>query len=530
MENQAVYLKQDVVAEPLFNQWYAWSYLISPPSAAMYVENLHIKTMQSFITAPQVHISALKNPKMTGGPFINYGADRVADIKLLLEKTKKSQLLELSKAIKELKVLLSKAEGYSLEPLYQEVPEALRGYVELIYDLDNRSAFRFLEGLLYHSPYYDVSSQSIALSVIDSDDRPFALSTPRIEDENSLHLQIPFHASVLDELFRMHHQPAPREEIRKKLGIPIVKEALFNSFFTEEAPLSHSAAITNDDVRIRYFGHACLLIETREVTILCDPLLSYRHAKAGDSYTLVDLPETIDYILITHNHQDHCMFETLLQLRHKTKTVIVPKNNGGELVDPSLKLVLQNIGFKDVREIDVMETLEFNGGFIQGFPFLGEHGDLSILTKMAYHIQAQGRSVLIAADSNNIEPRIYEHLQRILKSGIDILFLGMECEGAPISWIYSPLLTQPLPRKMDQSRRLNGSDCERAIGIVDTLQPQQVYVYAMGQEPWLSFIMATHYTAQSPAIVESNKLIELCRDRGITAERLCEQKEILLTP
>ena len=30
-----VYLKRNVMIEPLFNQWYAWSYLIAPATAAL---------------------------------------------------------------------------------------------------------------------------------------------------------------------------------------------------------------------------------------------------------------------------------------------------------------------------------------------------------------------------------------------------------------------------------------------------------------------------------------------------------------
>jgi hypothetical protein len=50
----------------------------------------------------------------------------------------------------------------------------------------------------------------------------------------------------------------------------------------------------------------------------------------------------------------------------------------------------------------------------------------------------------------------------------------------------------------------------------------------MGQEPWLAHIMAIHYTEQSKAIVESNRLIEACNALGIAAERLYGRKEIVL--
>jgi hypothetical protein len=61
------YLKQNVLVEPLFNQWYAWSHLIAPASAAMNIANQHIKIMKSYISAPQVHANAVKSPALLAG-------------------------------------------------------------------------------------------------------------------------------------------------------------------------------------------------------------------------------------------------------------------------------------------------------------------------------------------------------------------------------------------------------------------------------------------------------------------------------
>jgi hypothetical protein len=102
----------------------------------------------------------------------------------------------------------------------------------------------------------------------------------------------------------------------------------------------------------------------------------------------------------------------------------------------------------------------------------------------------------------------------------------MECDGGPLSWLYGPLLTKPLLRKFDQSRRLNGSNCERGISIVNLFNPRNVYVYAMGQEPWLTYLTSIQYTDESRPIVESNMLVEQCRAREITSERLYGCKEI----
>lgn len=529
MASQTVYLKPNVIVEPLFNQWYAWSYLISPATAARYMTESHFKVMQSFVDAPQVHQSALKNPAMMGGPFINYGIDRVDDIKALLEKTKSEQahMVRLSQAITQLDTMLAEsAKGYSLEPLYQNVPEALKGYVELVYDSNNHASIRFIEGLLYKSQYYDPPCQTVALHLGHEDKRSFVLSTPRLKDAAYLHLNLPFSDSRLDRLFQTKDVPQPYTQIKDLLGISEDDEALFSSFFTEEPP-QREPKYNGDLVRIRYFGHACVLVETKDVSILCDPLISYQHQAGIPRYTYADLPETIDYALITHNHQDHCMFETLLQLRHKIKHLVVPKSNSGVLLDPSLKLILKNIGFANIIEIDNLEAIDIPQGQIVALPFLGEHGDLNINAKAAYLIQLKGRSILCLADSNNIEPKLYETIQKLV-GDVDVIFIGMECDGAPFSWAYGSLLTKLVPRKMDATRRLDGSNAQKAIELVSQFNPQQVYVYAMGQEPWLTYITSINYTEESRPIIESNQLVEACRSRNILSERLLGRKEIVL--
>jgi L-ascorbate metabolism protein UlaG (beta-lactamase superfamily) len=269
------------------------------------------------------------------------------------------------------------------------------------------------------------------------------------------------------------------------------------------------------------------LIETKEISIMLDLLISYENSNGIRRYTYADLPETIDYVLLTHNHQDHCVLETLLQLRHKIRNIVVPKSNGNGLSDPSLKLILQNLGFRHVTEIDEMEKIEIEGGMLLGLPFLGEHADLNIRTKIAHLISLKGRLILCAADSNNIEPRLYEHISRLIGT-VDVFFLGMECDGGPLSWLYGPLMTKPLSRKHDLSRRLNGSNCHRGMGIIDCLRPKQVYVYAMGQEPWLTYLTSILYTEESQPIIESNKLVAECHRRGIESERLFGYKELIL--
>lgn len=524
------YLKANVALEALIDRWYAWAHLVSPATAAMNIKERHLKIMKSYIKNPKIHLAAVNNPKMLGGPFIDYNGGRVAEIKELYEHTliKREKMLELYDAIGELNTMLQReAKGYSLNSLYEKIPETLRGYVELYYDLNNHANFRFFEILLYESEFYDESAQSISLQLVESDNsRSFCLSTPRLDDPHLLHIDIPFKSPIIDQLCAMKREPGSIDEIAKALNVPAEKRELFDSFFTTEAPKKYER-YQGEGILTRYFGHACVLVETKEVNVLVDPVISYDGYEAEvDRYTIDDLPEDIDYVLITHNHQDHILLETLLQLRHRINTIVIPSGGKGNLQDPGLRIMFEKIGFKNIIELDDMQSIKLDRCTITGLPFVGEHSDLDVRSKLCYHVELHNRfKILFAADSCNVEPMLYDRIQKIVGK-IDVLFLGMECDGAPLSWLYGPLLPEPMSREQDQSRRLAGSDFKQGEKIVDVFDPKNVFVYAMGMEPWLEFISSIKYTDESKPIVESNKLLEECINRGIEAERLFGEKTI----
>lgn len=528
MTKQLSYLKPNVVIEPLVDRWYAWTHLISPATAAMNVVGRHLKIMNSYIKSPQMHAAAVANPKMLGGPFMDYKGRRIDEVKQLKEEiiSKQSNAIALAEAITALdKLLKEHSKGYSLEALYDKVPEILKGYVELVYDLNNNPSYVLYETLLYKSEFYSKGSQSIALWITENDERPFCLSTPQLDAPNVLHLEIPFDHAGIDALSKMKRNGGSVDEIAALLGIEEKDRALFDTFFTKQAHPKYEK-YKGSKARMRYFGHAAILIETKDVSILVDPLISYYGYESSiDHYSDVDLPDVIDYVLITHNHQDHVVLETLLPLRHKIKNIVVPATHSGALQDPSLALALRNIGFDNVREIHEMEELRFGNCKIIGVPFTGEHCDLNIKTKACYHISIGRFSFMFVADSRIMEPRLYKHIQRIT-GNVDVLFLGMECDGAPLSWLYGPLYTEEINRENDQSRRLSGSDFQRGMHLIDIFKPSEAYVYAMGQEPWLEFISSIRYTPESQPIVQSNLLVAECINRGLVAERLYGEKEL----
>jgi L-ascorbate metabolism protein UlaG (beta-lactamase superfamily) len=485
--------------------------------------------MDSYLDDPSIHAEAVLNPKMKGGPFMDFGGGRVAEVKALKDTILKRQenVIQFAQAAKELdKILATECKGFGLETVYDKVPEILKGYVELYYDRNNNADFRFFESLLYKSEFYNKKAQSIALWITDNDHRPFCLSTPRLDEPNVLHLSIPFDHPGIDALSRMKRGGGTLTEIKKILGITADQEALFDTFFTETPPPVYKK-YTGDKIRMRYFGHACILVETKDVSILVDPLISYYGYDSDiEHFSDADLPDTIDYVLITHNHQDHILFETLLPLRHKIKNLIVPRTCSGKLEDPDLKLMFNNIGFNNVVAIDEMETIEFIDTTITGLPFTGEHSDLNIQTKSCYLVQISGFKLLFLADSRIVESSLYKHIHHQI-GDVDVLFLGMECDGAPLTWLYGPLLTKKISRDQDGSRRLAGSDCAKGMALVNIFNPKEAYVYAMGMEPWLEFISSIKYTDDSNPIIQSNKLVQECQNKGIIAERLYGEKELL---
>ena len=525
------YLKPTIKAEPLIWQWYAWPYLIPPITAACNIVERHLKIMNSYVQNPQIHSQAVKDPKLLGGPFIDLDGQNVDEIKDLISKTKQDceQLIFLNNAFKELdKTIQSEAQGDSLETYYDRTPDILKGLIEFVYDLNNHPSIRLIEPLIYKN-YFSTTNQQIALSDTHSDFRKFVLSTPRIDHEEEVYLKIPFSDAHLDKLFKMKEEPQEFNKIQALFEVPESKHSLFHSFFTNFKPtIAENRNYHSQGIRLRYFGHACVLIQTKSVSILFDPVISYPiQANTVPRYTFADLPDYIDYVVITHNHQDHLMFETLLQLRYKIGNVVFPANNTGAIADPSIKLILQHMGFSSLIELKEMETISLQDGEITALPFLGEHSDLNIQSKLSYSIKLKGKQFLFAADSNNLDTTLYDHIFKHI-GPIDILFLGMECDGAPLTWLYGPLLSTPLKRTHDKSRTLSGSNFPKAWKIVERSGCKAAYVYAMGQEPWLNYVMALKYLPDSIQITESDKLIQACQNNGIESERLFGRKEWLI--
>jgi L-ascorbate metabolism protein UlaG (beta-lactamase superfamily) len=325
----------------------------------------------------------------------------------------------------------------------------------------------------------------------------------------------------------LEDEPRPLGEIREILGAANVEGLL--PLLTEE-PVAPRPRWTERTPRIRYLGHACVLVQWNGVSVMTDPWVGVRPSEGGmERIAYQDLPEKIDFALITHAHHDHFVPETLLRLRHRIECLVVPRTHGLFYTDTSLKLMARKLGFRNVVELDALESIKLADGEIIAAPFMGEHADLPH-GKSAYIVRAGNERILFAADSNCLDYRLYEHLRRIL-GDIETVFLGMECVGAPLSWLYGALLPSKLHYTQDQTRRTKGSDSKAAMALLEAVGGKRVYIYAMGNEPWFQYSMGLGLSEESVQIKEANKVVATARERGfVDAQRPYGHLELVLEP
>ncbi|RFU40062.1 MBL fold metallo-hydrolase [Actinomadura logoneensis] len=524
MNTEELFLRPNVIIEPLVDGFSAWFHSVAPVQAAMNLAFLQVPLLESYLESPSTHAEASRNPALRGGYFVNIDEDRADEVAALLEAVRRDRapMLRFAEAVAEAEDLLrDNAAGYDLTPLYAKLPPELAGLVELVYDTDNQASLRFLEPLVYRSPAFTEDRQSVQLSIEPGTERPFVLSTPRLSSPDVLDLRIPFRHKGLDALFGARLRPTTLAALREALELDDAGTAQLTGLLTD-APSQAPDRHIEGGGRIRYLGHACVLMQTPEAAILTDPFIS-ADSTATDRYTLADLPDRIDLVLLTHGHQDHVVLETLLQLRGRVDAVVVPRSSGGGLADPSLKLYLSSLGFP-VVEVDSFDEVPFPGGRVTATPFLGEHADLDIRAKSTYWVELAGRKVFIGADSSGVDPMLYRHIRGHLGK-VDVAFVGMECDGAPLTWLYQALLTKPVPRQMNVSRKLSGSDAAQAAAIVTELGADEAYVYAMGEEPWLGHVMATSYNEDSYQLKQIAKFETWCEENGVRSEHLYGRRE-----
>lgn len=515
------YLRPDVALEPLVGGWHAFSMLVAPFSAGLYLERRLLPILQSFLDAPSLHVAKLKDPNMRGGPFVELPEQAAEDAAKMLERDKKllAPTLKGGKDLQAVQKLLGGLSGGSLAPLYAQLPPSLAGLVELVYGGERAAYVRFFEALTYQSELYRPEAQSFLLSAALPEARPFVMSTPRLPNRDEVVLRVPFDAPLIDRLSSF--QPVSVDELMNHVEAANedrARAALEGLLVGEAFPLGGNASPwTSKDVRVTTVGHASVLLESGGASLLVDPVAP-AGAPRADRMTYAELPARIDTVVVTHSHLDHFDLETLIRLRGRVGRVVVPRSSGTS-IDPGMGAMLRRLGFNDVVETSDCDTVPVAGGEVMALPFLGEHGDLDVRGKAGFYVHFGGKKLVFAADSKNLDPALYQRLAARI-APLDEFFIGMECEGASFLWAYGSFLASRVAIADGESRRLNASTKDEGLDIVRALRPKRVHVYAMGTEPWLLPLFGKACDEDSVPMQHARGFVEACRAMGLHADHL----------
>jgi UDP-MurNAc hydroxylase len=118
-------------------------------------------------------------------------------------------------------------------------------------------------------------------------------------------------------------------------------------------------------MRITYYGQACTLVEAGGLKILTDPWLTegaylgtwcHTHVLAEAGVTPETFPSDIDYLFLSHEHQDHTDLTTLKRFRFDIPLLICKFPNN------KFKNLLQQAGFTNIREVLPGGTVDLGDG------------------------------------------------------------------------------------------------------------------------------------------------------------------------
>ncbi len=243
------------------------------------------------------------------------------------------------------------ATGFDLTPLYPKLPAELNGLVELAYDTDNQAQMRFMEPLVYQSPAY-------------TEDAPVGAAVLGDRHRAPVHPQhaapgLPGRAGAAASRSATRAWtscsgpgcgPPPLAQLRDALELDDAPGRQLRRPADRPAEPgrrpAHRGRRPHPLLRPRLPGAAVAGSGDRH-----RPVHQCRQLRQATAYTLDDLPDYIDLVLITHGHQDHIVLETLLQLRGRVGAVVVPRSSRGNLADPSIGLMPGHLGFP-VIEVD----------------------------------------------------------------------------------------------------------------------------------------------------------------------------------
>lgn len=131
-------------------------------------------------------------------------------------------------------------------------------------------------------------------------------------------------------------------------------------------------AEANDRPRVTFMGHTSIMVQSRETSVLTDPLFRVTLGVPPIAFETTRLK--LGAICCTHSHWDHCDLATLLQFNKRTP-IVIPRVRKPTAFNPPMVQALALLGFSDIRELDVWDTMNIGDIEMMAVPFHGEQDE-----------------------------------------------------------------------------------------------------------------------------------------------------------
>lgn len=199
-------------------------------------------------------------------------------------------------------------------------------------------------------------------------------------------------------------------------------------------------------MRVTYYGQACILIEAAGKKILTDPWLTegayfgtwfHTHILEEAGIKPETFPKDIDYLFLSHEHQDHVDARTLRHFSPEIPILIC------KFVTPKFRQYLQGLGFKNILEIASGKQVNLAEDLAVTILGTAEYTNDSALL-----VEAENRRVLNETDCK----LSYTDLQAIAQKGIDIgFYMFSGANWYPVMYDYAEEFQRDLVRRRRQS-------------------------------------------------------------------------------
>jgi len=176
----------------------------------------------------------------------------------------------------------------------------------------------------------------------------------------------------------------------------LIRDLSAGEFLEPAMPVRNLFFRPGSGSRVTFMGHTSLLFESGRSAVLVDPLFqsgSPHAALAADTTRL-----KLSAICCSHHHWDHCDFTTLLRF-DKSTPVIVPHVSRPSALNPPVAEAVRMLGFTDVLEARIWETIQIGDIVLIPTPFHGEEDEPGLeIDHYTYVLRGGGLTVYGGVD------------------------------------------------------------------------------------------------------------------------------------